>query len=195
MTCIEVPAREGRAVGLRAGQTVTIVDVDGGQVADTWAYVDGAPREYASAEHTRVAVGKLFPDRGEDFVTNRRRPVLRLEADTSPGLHDLLIAACNAERYVQLGVEGWHASCEDNLRQAMGAYGVGDVVVPSPINLFMNTPFLPDGNVQWLPAQTAAGDAVVLRALLDCVVAVSACPQDVTGINRRPGPLRLEVGD
>ena len=71
---------------------------------------------------------------------------------------------------------------------------VVDVVVPAPINLFMNTPFLPDGQVRWLPTETAAGDAVVLRALLDCVVVVSACPQDVTGINASPGPLRLEIG-
>ena len=194
MPVVEVPAREGRAVELRAGQTVTVVDVGGGQVADTWAFVTGDGREHASAEHTRVAVGKLFPALGEAFVTNRRRPVLRLESDTSPGLHDLLIAACNAERYTQLGVEGWHASCEDNLRLALSARGVDDAVVPAPINLFMNTPFLPDGQVRWLPTETAAGDAVVLRALLDCVVVVSACPQDVTGINASPGPLRLEIG-
>jgi uncharacterized protein YcgI (DUF1989 family) len=67
------------------------------------------------------------------------------------------------------------------------------VDVPQPINVFMNTPFLPDGKVRWLPTATAPGDHVVFRALLDCVVVVSACPQDMTGINRRPGPLLLDV--
>jgi len=191
----DVPAREGRAVRLRAGQRATVVDVAGGQVADVWAFVDGDPREHASAEHTRVAVGALFPEVGQDFVTQRRRPALTLEEDRSPGLHDLLVAACNPERYVQLGVSGWHASCEENLLRAMAALGHDDVPVPAPINLFMNTPFLPDGKVRWLPAQSRAGDAVVLRARLDCVLVVSACPQDVTGINVRPGPLQVQVSD
>ena len=61
--------------------------------------------------------------------------------------------------------------------------------------MFMNTPFLPDGQVRWLPAASSAGDAVVLMALLDCLVVVSACPQDIIGINLRPGPLRIEVRD
>jgi uncharacterized protein YcgI (DUF1989 family) len=191
---MDIPAGHGRLVDVAAGQAVDIVDIAGGQVADVWAFVAGCEREYASAEHTRAALGKLFPEVGEEFVTNRRRPILRLEADSSPGLHDMLIAACDPHRYAQLGVEGWHASCEENLLTAMEERGMGDAGVPSPINLFMNTPFLPDGHVRWLPAQTAPGDAVSLRALLDCLVVVSACPQDVIGINPRPGPLRVVLG-
>lgn len=178
---VDVPAREARAVELRAGQSLIVVDVAGGQVADTWAFVREDLREHLSAEHTRVAVGALFPAVGEDFVTDRRRPVLRLAEDRSPGLHDLLVAACDPARYAQLGVAGWHASCEENLRRVMAVRGVGSLSVPSPVNLFMNTPFLPDGRVRWLPAQTAPGDAVVLTALLDCLVVVSACPQGRDG--------------
>lgn len=194
MTTVEVPARQARAVDLSAGQIVRVVDVGGGQVADTWAFVSGQEHEHASPEHTRPAVGRLFPDVGQDFVTNRRRPVLRLEADSSPGRHDMLVAACNPERYAQLGAPGWHASCEENLLTALAARGRSHARVPCPVNLFMNTPFLPDGQLQWLPTETAPGDAVTLRALLDCIVVVSACPQDLVGINRRPGALRLELG-
>ena len=32
---------------------------------------------------------------GDALVTNRRRPILTLVEDTSPGLHDTLIAACD----------------------------------------------------------------------------------------------------
>jgi uncharacterized protein YcgI (DUF1989 family) len=190
---VEIPARQGRAVRVGAGQRVTVVDVEGGQVADTWAFIADDVREYVSAEHTRVAVGGLFPVIGEAFVTNRRRPLLRLEEDRSPGLHDLLVAACSPERYAQLGVVGWHASCEENLLTAMDALGHPAVRVPCPINLFMNTPFLPDGRVRWLATETQPGDAVTLRALLDCIVVVSACPQDMTPINGHPGPLRITV--
>lgn len=190
---VEIPAREGGSVELRAGQAVRVIDVEGGQVADTWAFYRDDVSEYQSAEHTRVAVQKLFPDPGEDFVTNRRRPILRLETDATPGIHDMLVAACDPTRYEQLGAQGWHASCQENLQRAMAAAGHAAVEVPQPINLFMNTPFLPDGHVQWLQAPTRPGDHVVLRALLDCYVVVSACPQDLVGINDTPTGIALEV--
>jgi uncharacterized protein len=193
---LHIPAREGRAVRVEAGARFRIVDVEGGQVADTWAFVADDPGEHHSAQHTRAVVDRLFPLPGEQFVTNRRRPILTLEADNSPGIHDMLIAACDPARYEGLGVEGWHASCEENLRRALEALGVQQVprFAPQPINLFMNTPARADGTIDWLPAETRAGDHVVLRAELDAIVAVSACPQDIVGINEGgPSPIEIEL--
>ena len=183
MTVIDVPAREGRGVRVAAGRRFRVIDVEGGQVADTFAFRADDVSEYHSAEHTRAVVSRLFPRVGEHFVTNHRRPILTLVEDRSPGIHDMLCAACDPERYSGLGVEGWHASCQENLRRAMADLGVADVEVPQPINLFMNIPVLDDGELGWEPAPTSAGDAVTLRAEMDCFVVVSACPQDIVPIN------------
>ena len=193
---IRVPAREGRAVRVDAGRRFRVVDVEGGQVADTWAFVADDPGEFHSAQHTRAFVDRLFPRPGEQFVTNRRRPILTLEEDSTPGIHDMLIAACDPARYKGLGVQGWHASCEENLQRALEAVGVQPIprFAPQPINLFMNTPARTDGTIEWLPAETNAGDHVVLRAELDAIVAVSACPQDIVAINRRqPSAIEIEL--
>ena len=193
---IRVPAREGRAVRVDAGRRFRVVDVEGGQVADTWAFVADDPGEFHSAQHTRAFVDRLFPRPGEQFVTNRRRPILTLEEDSTPGIHDMLIAACDPARYKGLGVQGWHASCEENLQRALEAVGVQPIprFAPQPINLFMNTPARADGTIEWLPAETNAGDHVVLRAELDAIVAVSACPQDIVAINRRqPSAIEIEL--
>jgi uncharacterized protein len=191
---IVVPAREGRAVQVSAGRRFRVVDLGGHQCGDLFAYVAGDVREYASAEHTRVHVDRLFPRPGEDFVTNRRRPILRFEADDSPGVHDMLIAACDPARYAGLGAEGVHASCQDNLQREMAALGHADVEVPQPINLFTNIALGPDRELLWRPALTRAGDSATFRALLDAVVVLSACPQDIVAINEcRPGPLALEL--
>ena len=88
-----VPPRHGRAVALAAGQRVRVIDIEGGQVGDVFAFVSGARDEYHSAAHTRAHVNRLFPALGEPFVTNLRRPVLTLVEDTSPGHHDMLIPA------------------------------------------------------------------------------------------------------
>jgi uncharacterized protein len=170
-----------------------VVDLEGGQVADTWAFVAEASHEFHSAQHTRVHVGRLFPRPGEEFVTNARRPILLFEDDATPGIHDMLCAACDPPRYRGLGVEGSHASCEENLQTALRAVGVeAPRYAPQPINLFMNTPAEADGTIAWLPAPTRAGDYVQLRAELDLVLVVSACPQDIVQINER-NPTSVEI--
>jgi uncharacterized protein len=191
---IHVPAREGRGFKLRARDRVRVIDPEGGQVADVFAFSVDDSSEYHSAEHTRAHVSRLFPRVGEHFVTNRRRPILTLEADDSPGIHDMLCAACDPTRYQGLGVEGWHASCQENLLGAMRQLGVQRVEVPQPINLFMNIPVGAEAELDWLPAPTRPGDSTTLRAELDCYVVVSACPQDIVQINAgSPGPIELEI--
>ena len=194
---IVVPAREGRAVRLDAGRLFRVVDLEGSQVGDLFAYAAADTREHASAEHTRVGVGRLFPRVGEGFLTNRRRPILTLVADDSPGVHDMLMAACDPERYRLLGAPEGHASCAENVRAGMAAAGHADVAVPQPINLFMNIPILPDGSLGAEPAPSAPGDSVTFRAEMDVIVVLSACPQDLTPINGAgPSPLAIElIGD
>ena len=196
MTRIDVPAREGRGVRVPAGARLRVIDVEGGQVADTFAFRADDVTEYHSAEHTRVHVNRLFPRPGEHFVTNHRRPILLLESDDTPGIHDMLCAACDPERYAALGVQGRHASCRENLERAMAELGHDRIEVPQPINLFMNIPVREGGELGWEPAPTQAGDSVTLRAEMDCFVVVSACPQDIVAINaKNPTPVAIELLD
>jgi uncharacterized protein YcgI (DUF1989 family) len=196
MPTIEIPPREGRAVRVPAECRFRVVDLDGKQVGDLFAFRDGDVSEYASAEHTRPHVNRLFPRVGESFLTNRRQPILVFERDDSPGIHDMLCAACDPARFEGLGVEGWHASCQENLLGAMAALGHPHVDVPQPINLFMNIPVHSDGTLGWETAPSRPGDSVTMRAKMDAIVVVSACPQDIVPINdRNPTRLALEILD
>ncbi|GAA0896309.1 urea carboxylase-associated family protein [Pseudonocardia zijingensis] len=176
-----VPARHARSIRLAAGQTVRVVDVAGGQVGDVFAFTADDPGEFHSAAHTRARVDRLFPAIGEPFVTNRRREILTLVADDSPGLHDMLIPACDPTRYALLGVPD-HRSCAQNLAEALAEHGLSVAHTPQPINVFMNIP-VADGRIEWGAARTRAGDSITFRAELDCLFVVSSCPQDVVGIN------------
>lgn len=193
---IHVPASEGRAVRVQQGSTFRIVDVEGHQVADLFAFNADDVEEHHSAMHTRAAVSRLFPEVGESFVTNRRNPIMRLERDDTPAVHDMLIAPCDPERYAGLGVEVWHASCRENLELAMRELGHDHICHPASINLFMNIPVGGDGGLGWDPAPTAPGDSITLRAEMDCIVVVSACPQDIVPINdRNPTSIAIELLD
>ncbi len=105
---VRVPGGEGRAAMVSAGQSFRVVDVDGGQVGDLFAFAAADPGEFASAEHTRVAIAKLFPQPGDPVLTNRRRPILVAAEDTSPRRHDMLYAACDPARYALLGATAPH---------------------------------------------------------------------------------------
>ena len=120
--------------------------------------------------------------------TNRRRPILTLIEDTSGGVHDTVIAACDRHRYAFLGVEGHHDNCPDNLFQGLGDLGLVPPEVPSPLNLFMNIPWNAAGDLSFAPPPSPVpGGFVTLRAEMDLVIAFSACPQDILPIN---GPGR-----
>jgi uncharacterized protein YcgI (DUF1989 family) len=181
---IHIPAGEGRATRVAAGGRFKITDLRGRQCCDLFAFNAQDVREFASAEHTRVYNGNLFPRAGQPFVTQQRRPILLFQEDHTPGKHDMLVAACNPSRYALLGVKGWHASCEENLLTAMRGLGHA-VQVPQPINLFTNIPVSAQGELDWQPALTAAGDHVVFRAEMDVFICASSCPQDIVAINDR----------
>ena len=180
---ITIPARRGKAAFISEGQTVTVINTHGQQVVDTWAFRRADLAEFMSMEHSRTALGRIMPLVGQAMVTNRRRPILTLVEDTSGGIHDTLLAACDRSRYELLGCEGYHDNCTDNLAAALQEFGLAPPETPSPWNLFMNIPVESDGTVSFQPPVSKPGDYVTLRAEMDCIVAFSACPQDMVPIN------------
>ncbi len=180
---VTIPARRGKAALVAKGQMVRVVNTHGQQVVDMWAFRRDDLTEFMSMEHSRTALERIMPTVGQSMVTNRRRSILTLVEDTSGGIHDTLLAACDRYRYELLGCEGYHDNCTDNLAAALAELGLTPPETPSPWNLFMNIPVGTDGSFSFEPPVSGPGDYVALRAEMDCVVAFSACPQDVVPIN------------
>jgi uncharacterized protein len=180
---IEIPARSGKSARLNRGETVKIINTTGQQVVDTWAFEASDLREFMSMEHSRVALGHIMPAVGDTLVTNRRRPILTVLEDTSGGIHDTLFAACDRWRYELLGCEGYHDNCTDNLAAALAELGLAPPEVPAPLNLFMNIPVIDGNRVEVRPPVSTPGSHIALRAEIDCILAFSACPQDILPVN------------
>ena len=178
-----IPARRGKAAFVSGGQIVKVINTHGQQVVDTWAFNRADLTEFMSMEHSRTALGRLMPLAGQAMVTNRRRPILTVVEDTSGGIHDTLLAACDRYRYELLGCGEYHDNCTDNLAAALAELNLVPPETPSPWNLFMNIPVESDGTVSFQPPVSRPGDYVMLRAEMDCIIAFSACPQDMVPIN------------
>ena len=185
---VTIPARGGKAAFVDAGQRIRVINTHGQQVVDTWAFRRGELTEFMSMEHSRTFLSRIMARVGDSMVTNHRRPILTLVEDTtvegdSAEIHDTLLAACDRYRYELLGCEGYHDNCTDNLAAALAELGLVPPETPSPWNLFMNIPVASDGTVSFQTPVSRPGDSVTLRAEMDCVVAFSACPQDIVPIN------------
>jgi len=198
---VTIPARGGKAAFLEAGQRIRVINTHGQQVVDTWAFNRADLKEFMSMEHSRTFLSRIMARVGDSMATNRRRPILTLVEDTTvegdtAGIHDTLLAACDRYRYELLGCEGYHDNCTDNLAAALAELGLTRPETPSPWNLFMNIPVAADGSVAFVAPVSKPGDYVTLRAEMDCVVAFSACPQDVVpinGVNCTPTEAHFQV--
>ncbi len=142
---------------LNAGQCVCIVNLEGSQVVDAWAFCQGNINEFLSNEHTRSCLEKLIPGVGDQLYTNQRRPILSITEDTSAGIHDMLLSACDEQRYQLLGHVGYHRNCTDNLRESLSELGLDVSEIPSPFNIFENVTIGPNGELAIEPPVVKAG--------------------------------------
>lgn len=167
--------------------------------------------------HTRASTLHLTPLPGDVLRTNTRKPILTLVSDSTATkehscVHDTLIAACDIHRYHELGVSEseYHDNCADNFRGGLEGVGITGFLPspPDPLNLWMNIPVRmrqveiggegvgvsAGGDVSFEAPVSGKGDFVVLRAEKDCVVVMSACPQDILKINMQdPKEAHFEV--
>ena len=191
---IFIPGAHGGAIEVAKGEYLSVIDVQGAQVADFVAVMRDDPRQRISPHQTRSTNRRWTLEVGDLFVTQDREPVFEIVRD-DVGVHDLFFSACSPALYTDRFNEPDHHSCRINLLEALRPYGVTDSIdVPDPINLFMDSPPLPNGEFEMRVAPSKPGDRIVLRCLEDCVVAVSACPFDHSPINGYESTsLKLEV--
>ena len=199
-----IRACKGKAVPLEKGQTIKIVNTHGKQVIDFFAFsLNSNMRcpspeniEYLSMQHTRAMNLRTIPVTGDFLYSNFRKAMLKFIEDTSPGVHDTLIPACDLERYRMLGVTEYHASCSDNMHMALAEAGYPwpRYETPAPLNIFMNIPMGRDGGLSFESPVSKEGDYVTLRAEKNLLIVMSACPQDITAVNAmKPMDCQYEV--
>ncbi len=198
METIIVPAGEGRAFHVNDGQQMRITTPKGQQSADFFACRAADTSEWLSPPHTWMPTRSLHPRVGDTFLSRLRQPMADFVEDGADGLHDFIIAPCDAIRYRQFGATGHHRSCAENLEIAMRGLGHEITVTPLAVNFFTNT-VVEDGFMFNTPAAPVVqpGGYVVLQSRMDLICVVSSCPYDLDGpgwaINAPGGPTEIIV--
>lgn len=190
-----VGARGPWSAVVRAGDVLTIVDLEGNQAVDCLLYAAGDTSVRYSAAVTIAAQQSIVLTTGSVLRADTGAALMTVVAD-EVGVHDTIGGACSQEsntlRYGQHTREQ-HA-CVENFLIEGSRWGLGKRDLVSNINWFMNVPVDPDGALGIVDGLSAPGKRVALRAEQDTLVLVSNCPQinnPCNGFN--PTPVRMIV--
>jgi uncharacterized protein YcgI (DUF1989 family) len=188
-----IPARTARAYTMTRGTVMRVIDSEGQQAADVVAYNLHELEEALSTEITTVALRTTSPSTGKILYSTEWRPMFTIVGDTV-GTNYLPGAICSDEANVfRYGVRGT-LNCRDNLAAALAPWGVTKRQVQGALGAFLNLTYWPDGRTDILEPISKPGDYVELRAEMDLLVGVSACPQVNNICNAwNPTPLGVVV--
>lgn len=173
---VEIPPRSGAAFRLDHGQTLTVIDPQGRQVADLLAYNREDVAEVISSGRTLDYAETIRLTTGHLLYSNRSQPMLAIIED-SVGRHDFLLTPCSYATFHHFYPDlPPHRGCFGNLAAALRPYDVTEDMIPVAFNCFMNVPVDGDtGKLEVLPPTSVAGDRIVFEARMDLVIGLTAC--------------------
>lgn len=180
-----VAAKGAGAFEVQRGQVIRVVDVEGRQVPDVLVYDRHDLRRQISVRYSLSMNFKQQLTSGDILFDLNCEPIVTIVADTV-GQHWWGGAFCSEElRHFWTGEWGLKG-CRDNFAMALAPYGIArdDIRDGGCLNFFMNMGGGGiDGSKSMGAPFSAAGDYVDLRAERDVLVAISACPDDLTPVN------------
>jgi uncharacterized protein len=173
--CRRIEPRTGVAFMLSTGQSLTVIDPMGRQVADLLAFNAADVGEVLSSGRTLDYASKIYLTTGDTLWSNRSRPMLDIVEDLV-GRHDFLLTPCSKDTFsIIYGHKEPHRGCFGNLAAALAPYGVTEDMIPVAFNCFMNVPVANDGSFEVLPPLSRAGDFIRLEARMDLIIGLTAC--------------------
>lgn len=204
---VTVPRNSGRSFEVKKGQRIRVA---GKSIVDFVAFNLHDLSERFDQARTKTNQAKIFISTGDQLISKLNNPMLTIVEDTfTEGRHDLQKGMCSRRRFELVASGGARRNfaegvdpnpgiedipdhgCFENLSEAVRNRGIAPVDVPSPFNIFQTmridaeTGAMLDTFVR--PKEEAHVD---FRAEMDCLVAVSACPESGRG-----QAIRIEIFD
>lgn len=182
-----IERQSGIAFLLKKGQRLKVIDPQGEQVSDMVLFNAHDTREKISSGKTLDFEETILITAGHHLWSNRSRKMMKILEDTN-GRNDFLLAPCSPETFqIMYNNPEYHPSCFENLHTNLASFGIEPDDVPTAFNIFMNVQFAPDGKLSVDPPTSKAGDYVLLEALMDLIVGLTACSaEDSNGGSFKP---------
>jgi uncharacterized protein YcgI (DUF1989 family) len=203
-----VPKNSGAAFEVKKGQRLRIT---GRSVVDFVAFNLSDLTERFDQARTKTNQAKIFISTGDILYSKRNNPLLTIVEDAfKAGRHDLQKGMCSRKRFEMVAqgsskrvfAEGVDINpktvaeipahgCWENLSAAVKPWNIASDDIPSPFNIFQCMAIDPNTGILYDTLIRPKDEAYVdFRAEMDCLVAVSACPESGRG-----QAIRVEIFD
>ncbi len=175
-----VPAKHGRAVEVRQGQVLRVRVIEAPQLGDAAFFNLHNFKEQFHVGQTWALnkfMGTGTARSFRDFYSNPpfENVMLTVLADTCRNHFGNMSGRCSRRMNELRGLER-PRSCQENVAEALAGYGVAGEDIRDMFNLFMNVDLDESGDFTIKPSTAKAGDYIDLRAEMDILAALSACP-------------------
>jgi uncharacterized protein YcgI (DUF1989 family) len=190
----QLPRNTGFALDMKVGQSLRIMSQT---IIDFVCFNRENLRERFDQARTKANQRKVFISVGDSLISKLNNTMMTIIEDTfKEGHHDLQEGMCSRKRHELAAQRGiWEITykrplsempprgCTENLGGVLAPYGITVEDVPSPFNIFQHmiihqdTGELEHSHIRPKPP----GAHVRLRAEMNLLAAVSACPDMAAG--------------
>lgn len=177
-----------------------VMRVTGQSTADFVVFNLRNIRERFDQARTKVDQGKIYVSTGDVLISKFNSVMMTIVKDTYQGTHDMEKGMCSTSFYRKWGdkifkIYGgtWKKlgrkrgaapkhGCWENLAKALKLWKVRKEDVPSPLNIFQTMVInAKTGSMRYAMTRPKPGTHIDLRAEMDCLVGISACPEGGRG--------------
>lgn len=191
----------GKAFEVRKGQVLRVI---GESTADFVVFNLRNVRERFDQARTKVDQGKIYVSTGDVLISKFNNVMMTIVKDAYRGTHDMEKGMCSTSFYEKWGdkiFEIYGATwkklgrkrgaapdhgCWENLSDALKPWQIAPEDVPSPLNIFQTMVInAKTGAMRYSMTRPKPGTHIDLRAEMDCLVGISACPEGGRGKDLR----------
>lgn len=190
-----VPYNTGWAADLQKGQVLRITATT---TVDFVCFRRENLKERFDQARTKVYNMKIFITTGDKLMGRNNQHMMTIIENTNrEGTHDLQKGMCSGYRFQLAKQEGklrayYHRDykedeipdhgCYENLSRALAAYGIAPEDIPNPFNLNQHMKIDgATGRMEHTTVRAKPGNYVELRAEMNLLFALSACPDMPVG--------------
>jgi uncharacterized protein YcgI (DUF1989 family) len=197
-----IKSNTGKTFPVKKGQIIRVI---GESTADFVVFNLRNVKERFDQARTKVDQGKIYVTKGDLLISKFIYVMMTVVADSYRGTHDMEKGMCSTSFYKKWGdrifaIYGgvWKRlgrkrgvapkhGCWENLVKALKPHGVRKEDVPSPLNIFQTMVInAKTGSMRYAMIRPKpGGDHMDLRAEMDCLVGISACPEGGRGKDLR----------
>lgn len=183
-----IPAKAGHACRVERGQILRIYQTEGEQVGDCAFFNADDPREQFHVGQTWALNVMLGHGTARAFKYFYSKPphenlMLTVVGDTVRNHFGNCAGRCSTRLLALRDGRAGVPSCQENLARALAPFGIAGEDIGDVYNVFMHVEFGTDGGFAIKVPTTKPGDYIDLRAEMNIIAAVSACPNDTNPVN------------